>query len=148
MANGNFGGFWIRFVALVIDCVIVGTLSWGAAVGFDIIQPSPPEIAQFIANAFQVIFSLGYFWILQTRMSGTPGKRLLGLRLVNSNFNRPTYRQGFIRWLMTIPSALVFCLGYILAARHPKKQGWHDRVAGTYVIRGRPASEQPARAAA
>ena len=65
---------------------------------------------------------------------GTLGKYAFGIRLVNRSFSQPSYKQMFTRWLMTIPSALVLCAGFFSVGWHPKKQGWHDRIAKTVVV--------------
>jgi len=65
---------------------------------------------------------------------GTLGKYAFGIRLVNRSFSQPSYKQMFTRWLMTIPSALVLGGGFFSVGWHPKKQGWHDRVAKTVVV--------------
>lgn len=144
-----YGGFWRRLVAFVLDAFILVVPTWiichFIATFFidDYMQMEDhhPEqltlaIIQFIV---QFSLSLAYFWYLQVKFMGTPGKYALGLRLVDESMKRPTLKQGFIRWLMTIPSTFILCGGYIAVGINTRKQGWHDRVAGTLVVRKYPA---------
>jgi RDD family. len=45
------------------------------------------------------------------------------------------YGKGFLRWVGMIISGLVLLLGYIWILIDKKNQGWHDKIAGTYVIK-------------
>jgi len=96
------------------------------------------SLASGLSGASWVTGTILYFGVLQAFWSGTIGKRLLGLRLVGADLQPIDWRTGVGRTLAMMISSL--CLGAVgwSVAFHPRKRGWHDRVASTCVI-------QPAR---
>ena len=69
--------------------------------------------------------------------AATPGKMMLKLKIVNaSDFGAMSTGQAFGRYFAYIPAALVLCIGFLWVAFDARKQGWHDKLAGTVVIRG------------
>jgi uncharacterized RDD family membrane protein YckC len=66
----------------------------------------------------------------------TPGKMLLGMKVVDQNGHQPSIGTAFVREVPgKIVSGIVLGLGYIWAAFDARKQGWHDKMAGTHVVR-------------
>jgi uncharacterized RDD family membrane protein YckC len=75
------------------------------------------------------------FWIAR---QATPGKMLLKLRVVDAKTLGPlTPGQAIGRYLGYYVSILGLMLGFIWVGFDPRKQGWHDKLAGTLVIRGK-----------
>lgn len=75
------------------------------------------------------------FWAYK---STTPGKMILGLKIVDAKTNENmSIGQMVIRYVGYYPSMLVVGLGFIWVAFDSKKQGWHYKLAGTIVIRSR-----------
>ncbi|MHB1413835.1 MAG: RDD family protein, partial [Chloroflexota bacterium] len=66
---------------------------------------------------------------------GTPGKLLLGFHIVGADGRHIGFGRSFARFICQILSAVVLCLGYIWVGVDAHKQGWHDKIAGTFVIR-------------
>lgn len=86
-----------------------------------------------ISYLFPAIASIT-FWIYK---SATPGKMVLGLKIVDADTGGPCSTGQLIgRYLGYYVSLLVFFLGFIWVAFDKRKQGWHDKLAGTLVIRG------------
>jgi uncharacterized RDD family membrane protein YckC len=74
-----------------------------------------------------------WFW---RKHRGTPGKMLLKLRVVDAETGDTlTLPQAIGRYLAYIPAALVLFLGFIWVGFSGRKQGWHDMMAGTVVVR-------------
>ncbi len=74
--------------------------------------------------------------ILLTLLNGrTIGKVLLGVRVVGANGERITFGKALVRSLMKIVSIYVLFLGCLWVVWDGRKQGWHDKVAGTLVVR-------------
>ena len=65
---------------------------------------------------------------------GTPGKLILGLRIVNDKGNYIGIPMAILRYIGKILSAVILGIGYIMIAFTEKKQGLHDKIAKTYVI--------------
>ena len=74
-----------------------------------------------------------WFWL---RYLGTPGKMVVKLQIVDAvTGNKMTTAQAIIRYFSYIPAILPLCLGFIWVGIDKRKQGWHDKLAGTLVIR-------------
>jgi uncharacterized RDD family membrane protein YckC len=66
----------------------------------------------------------------------TPGMRLVEIRLVRADGVEPVgLGRGFLRWVGMEISGIVLLLGYAWVLIDKKRQGWHDKIAGTYVVR-------------
>jgi len=60
----------------------------------------------------------------------------VGIKVVNAQGNRPTLRVAALREVLgKLISTIVLCLGFLWIDRDKQKQGWHDRIAGTYVVK-------------
>lgn len=126
-------GFWIRVVAYVIDAVIVGVVS--SVFGGGAVAPSSDGSINYNMNATGLLISAVYFlgaWIL---FGTTVGMRVLGMRIVMTGGAKLTPTAAVIRFLGLILSFVVIFIGVIWVAFDKNKQGWHDKMAGTYVIR-------------
>ncbi|MGL9757538.1 MAG: RDD family protein [Wolbachia sp.] len=86
------------------------------------------QIVQFI-----ILFSyVAYMWI---RFGATPGKLLLGLRVVNAQtFEKLTLKQAIKRFFSFILSTAPLFLGFIWASFDKRCQTWHDKIANTVVV--------------
>lgn len=74
-----------------------------------------------------------FCWV---KFAGTPGKRLLKLKVLDeATGNQLTLGQAILRYIGYIPSAIVFGLGYLWVIWDGKKQGWHDKIAKTVVVK-------------
>jgi uncharacterized RDD family membrane protein YckC len=137
LASADFGGFWIRFLAVLVDSAIVFFLmvliiAGGAtALGEDM-----APIAVFAAWLFAFL----YWPVLHcSPLQGTFGKALLRLRVTGYQGTRISFLRSLGRELAKILSGAVLMIGYILAGFTARKQSLHDLVASTYVVReGKP----------
>ncbi len=76
--------------------------------------------------------------------NATPGKLLVHAKIVDARTGAPpSKRQLLVRYLGYYLSMLPFGLGFLWIAIDPRKQGWHDKLAGTVVVR--PATSNAAR---
>jgi uncharacterized RDD family membrane protein YckC len=147
-----YAGFWLRFVAWIIDRIVLQvassilTLPFAATMGLREIlrhhQPvSPEEVFPLLASMEKVflivlVLSWLYYALLESSSwQGTLGKKALGLEVTDLagsriSFGRATGRY-FARWI----SVMTVGIGYIMAGFTEKKQALHDIIAGTLVIR-------------
>ena len=134
----RYGGFWRRFAALTIDTIIlylftiilslIGTRLMPIYNGFTWVAVIPYYGMALIINAV-------YFTYFHGISGQTPGKRMLGLRVVQAGGEHMTPGIALLRWVGYIISKTPLFLGFIWAAFDGRKQGWHDKIAGTCVIR-------------
>jgi uncharacterized RDD family membrane protein YckC len=132
----ELGGFWIRAFAYVIDVFfatfagMVMSVIWKVTEA--VMHYHSPE---WIAPTLSVCLTVTYLTAFQALFEGTLGKRAMGLRLVSQTFEPLTVSQGFYRYLMFILGSLPLGLGYFSIGWNTHKQGWHDRIVGTLVVR-------------
>lgn len=98
---------------------------------------APGYISAYLANSLMQAFILGsIFIVVWSYSAATPGKWLLRMRIVDEKTGlRPTRRQFIIRFIGAILASLPFMLGFLWMAFDKKKQGWHDKMAGTVVVK-------------
>jgi uncharacterized RDD family membrane protein YckC len=114
-------------MAIVADSLIVYILGLivGAIIGRTVLG---------IGVGFLV--GLVYNWYFWTRNNGqTPAKSFMGIRVVKTNGSRLTDLDAVVRYIGYYISGFVLGLGYLWAFIDADKQAWHDKLAGTYVVR-------------
>jgi uncharacterized RDD family membrane protein YckC len=126
----DLAGVGSRFVALLIDGVILSVI--GGVIGA-LFGDRPGEIGA--GTGISVIIQAAYMIALLSQWGTTLGGRVMGLKVVDSGGNMPSVGTAAIRWLMSIVSSAVILLGYIWAFWDGNKQTWHDKVAGTFVVK-------------
>jgi uncharacterized RDD family membrane protein YckC len=129
----QYGGFWIRFLALLADSAIVFVLSTALLVGATMALAPDDMTVAVIA-----VWALGFlYWPIlhASRLRATFGKALLGLRVTRFDGRRISILRALWREIAKIFSSTVFLLGYVIAAVTPRKQALHDLMAATYVAR-------------
>ena len=137
----QYVGFWARLCAAVIDLVLqtLITLPLVYVIYGRLSEPETIFIGWgpfFITYVLPAILIIG-FWL---RLQATPGKMAISAVIVDADTGAPlTPRQSIIRYLGYYVSALGLGLGYIWVAFDKRKQGWHDKMANSVVIR-RPRS--------
>ncbi len=119
----EYAGFWIRFLAAIIDGIILSAVT---ALFFFI---------PFVFRGGLVIWWI-YHWLFTGIKGQTPGKMALGIRVVDAGGEKPGLGIAALREILgkTI-STLIFFLGFLFIGISDKKRGWHDEIAGTYVVK-------------
>jgi uncharacterized RDD family membrane protein YckC len=157
-----YAGFWLRFVAALVDGVIIGIPFWivvgvlifmfgGLGVMLHRIphdsQPADPREVMALLAPFFMAFFLGWlvFFILQwlyfaimesSERQATFGKSVMSLRVTNSEGQRISFGHATGRFFAKIVSGMVpLAIGYIMAGFTERKQALHDLIAGTLVLR-------------
>ena len=130
-ATGNKAGFWIRTFAYIIDAIGISIVSGIIA---SLIGGGPTSAT---SNGLNFLFGLAYFVYFWSAQGGgqTLGMRVLNLKVVRTDGSAMTITQGLIRYLGLLVSFICIFIGVIWVAFDADKQGWHDKIAGTYVIR-------------
>jgi uncharacterized RDD family membrane protein YckC len=134
-ASPAFGGFWIRFLAYVVDALIVGA----GCVVIAVAAGLAGEVFALLATLVLLFGPILYFVALHaSARQATYGKALVGLRVADSGGNRISFLRSLGRELAKIISAFPLMIGFLLAAFTQRKQALHDMVASTVVVRDSP----------
>jgi len=120
----DYGGYWKRGLADLIDGIFLG-------IGFGIVGFGPKNVAGIL----EIVIFLTYMIWFKLSYGATPGYQMLDMKIVSINGAELTLKQIVIRLFSTFFSAVLFGLGYIWIAFDKNKQAWHDKIAGTYVIK-------------
>lgn len=135
----EYVGFWSRVGASLIDSVLVILVTapllyalYGETYFTDVetIYWGPGEL---LINNLLPAIGVILFWSYR---SATPGKMLIHARIVDArSFRKPSTGQLIGRYLGYFVSLIPLGLGLFWIAFDRRKQGWHDKLAGTVVIR-------------
>jgi uncharacterized RDD family membrane protein YckC len=85
-------------------------------------------------NIVILAITIGYFTYLHGSTGQTIGKMICQLKVIQENGEPLSYGKSFLRWIGYLVSAVVLNIGFLWVAFDKNKQGWHDKIAGTYVI--------------
>ena len=136
-----YGGFWLRVVASLLDTIWMMVLTTPLLVwiyGADYMMSGKlfNGVAELVINYVLPAIVVVLFWIA---LSATPGKLLLKLYIVDARSGgRPTKGQLVGRYLGYYVSMIPLLLGFAWVGWDKRKQGFHDKLAGTAVVRGKP----------
>jgi uncharacterized RDD family membrane protein YckC len=143
----RYAGFWLRFLALVVDSVILGIgmapiiyRPMASNVGT---QPKPQDILNFYMSGSpqlwallllaQLIYWLYYASFESSAWQATPGKRLFGLFVTDLVGKRISFARATGRNFAKLLSQFIFFAGYLMAGFTARKQALHDFLAGCLV---------------
>ncbi len=129
-------GFFRRFFAFALDWIILSVLADLLSFAYRLGTGSSEGMMSLNASLILsfVIFLL-YFTLLTGEGGQTLGKMVLGIRVVAEEGTPVRMSRALVRTLSYILSSFLFCLGFLWALWDKRKQAWHDKVAGTIVIR-------------
>ena len=118
-------GFWIRLAAAIIDGVVISLASFAIFRFTSSLLGSPG------------ILIIWLYYCLFTGLKGqTLGKMALGIKVVDEQGNIPGLARAALREVPgKIVSFVAFCLGFLWIIWDERKQGWHDKIARTCVVR-------------
>jgi uncharacterized RDD family membrane protein YckC len=124
-ATGAKAGFWTRFVAALIDGVVLGVVSFVLVLAL-----------HAVGYGIEFLVSLAYFTYLEGSTGQTLGKKSMQIKVVDTDGGGPIgYGRAAVRWFGRILSALVIYLGYLWMLWDKDKQCWHDKLANDYVVK-------------
>lgn len=129
-----------RFLALFIDSLIIGLVVGIIVAAISAAIPTPPPTQGNTTNSgISFIVGLIYYSVFLLQWNGqTPGKRVMKVRVVKADGSALTFADVFIRYIGYYLNSIVLLIGWIWAFFDPRRQGWHDKMARTYVV---PAAE-------
>jgi uncharacterized RDD family membrane protein YckC len=157
--TATYASFGRRFVALIIDGIIIGVIQSIvitpilALLGFGIASEiadgggNMDEAAAIgmigaviatIGSVFLISWAISIFYYAimeSSKAQGSVGKLAMGIKVTDMNGERITFAKGLIRAIGKIISQMILFIGYIMAAFTEKKQGLHDMIASTLVVK-------------
>ena len=131
VAAVEYAGVGSRFIALLIDGVILGVI--GAVIG--LIVDGDAASTSGTSSILSIVISAAYFIGLIGSSGLTLGGRVLGVRVVDANGQQPSFGTAAIRWIGSYVSAIILLIGYLMAFWDGRKQTLHDKMASTYVVK-------------
>ena len=135
MSKKEYAGFWVRLGARLIDRIILILLFYG----FILLGVTLAFLLNFLVLIIPfyiggILLGPFYYTYMTSKYGATFGKRLIGLKVVDKKGNNLTYSRAFVRWLGHIVNIFTLALGYFWIGWDKKKQGFHDKMAQSYVI--------------
>lgn len=133
-------GFWIRLGAGVVDglvfllityvvySLIFGLVNWLTYSNVFLISS---VITGAVAVAISIVYFAG-FWVWRGQ---TPGKVVMGIKVIRTDSSPVTWSRALLRYAAYVVSACTLFIGFIMIAFDEKKQGLHDKIADTYVVK-------------
>ena len=160
MSLTAYAGFWLRFVAYIVDYIIIQVaqsiiifpilglfgisfftfnddidweyMSQGEIMAMAATMVGAAGAAITVALVLQVLY---YSLMEASKYQGTVGKLVLGLKVTDMNGEALDFSKAFIRNLAKILSGMIFLIGYIMAGFTDKKQALHDIIAGALIVK-------------
>jgi uncharacterized RDD family membrane protein YckC len=128
----QYAGFWIRFLAKIIDRIILGVM--GAAVGLGLaglnlsmsVEPgqfNPVQLA--VSMVTGLVIGIGYTVFFLGKFGATPGKMAVGIKVIRSDGAPITYGRA----------GIILYIGYIMAGFDEEKRALHDHICDTRVVK-------------
>ena len=150
----EYAGFWMRLGAYLIDGIILGVISsfiWtigsiiGLIAGLAAIGGGGEEffdVASLLVNVVYIVIGIinfiigvAYFVCFWKWRGQTPGKMALGIRVIRTDGSSIGWGRALLRYLGYIVSTIILLIGSLWIAFDGRKQGVHDKIADTYVVR-------------
>jgi len=144
-------GFWARVAAALIDTVmlLVVTAPLSFLVYGSVMGPGGLAFRGAADLLIQWALPAAIIILLWSRLQATPGKLVVGARIVDADSGEaPSTAQLLIRYVGYFVSSIPLGLGLLWVGIDRRKQGWHDKMANTVVIRRsnkEPVAFQPTR---
>ena len=131
-----YAGFWLRFIASLIDGIIVIIFSVSINLGADALTHTHGTVGAVLLIDF--LLNWLYSALMESSHSqATLGKLALGIKVTDMEGNPISFGRSSGRYFGKIISKLILLIGYIMAAFTAKKQALHDMLAGCLVVRHR-----------
>lgn len=142
----EYVGFWPRFGASLVDTILLGIIIYPLLTAFygesywtseEFVKGPLDFLLSWVFPAIAVIM----FWVAK---QATPGKMAVAAKIVDAKTgNAASTGQLIGRYLAYFLSGIPLFLGFIWVAFDERKQGWHDKLAGTVVVRQKNRQPKP-----
>lgn len=137
-SSHNYAGFGKRFVAVFIDGIIIGIVNAVVALPFTAASNGEQTPMMTLAQLINVLIGVGYGMYFIGKKGQTPGKMAMKIKVVKKDgatgelgFMTAFLREVVGKFISSIPLGL----GYLWVLWDKDKQTWHDKIAGTIVVK-------------
>lgn len=127
-----YSGFWRRFVAVLIDGIIIGIVM--SALSALIPSLKSADLGSQYSTV-QFILLTAYSVVLLSLWQATVGKKVMGVIVTAEDGSKAPVGKLVVRELMKLVSAAILLIGYLMMLWDPRKQTLHDKAAGTVVVK-------------
>lgn len=136
----RYAGFWVRLVAFILDAIVLAVITAALAPligGGNVVTVEDGTYAvNYTANAVGLLIDLVYFVGFWAWRGQSPGMIPFNMQVVlAADGGKVDVVRALLRYVGLIISIVVLLLGVIWIAFDRRKQGWHDKIAGTVVVR-------------
>ncbi len=140
-----YGGFWLRFLAKLVDWVLLGVVNSVLLFVFIpimVLGGGDPErfgpamvVIQPLLSLIGMVLNAAYTTFFLGRYGATLGKMACGLKVVTADGGKVSYARALGRYFAEILSGLTLYIGYIIAAFDEQKRTLHDHICNTRVVK-------------
>ncbi len=130
----RFLAFLIDFGVMIVIGIVFGILSYVATKALG-------TMGALVIGLLQLLINIAYYpylWGVDNPITGrgqSIGKMVMGIKIINEDGSDIALGGAVLRWLGYIVSYLVIFLGYVWIFIDDNNQGWHDKIAKTYVVK-------------
>ncbi len=147
IATSSYAGFWLRFVAWIIDSIVLGViiailslLTYRGLASLMTANGAGMRQIHEVYHGLGIFLRLGLWWLYFAIMESsvkqaTLGKLALGLRVTDLEGKRISFARASGRLFSKILSGIIFCIGYMMAGWTVRKQALHVLMADTLVLK-------------
>jgi uncharacterized RDD family membrane protein YckC len=133
-------GFWIRAVAAIIDSLLVTAVEVALGLVLGLVTAGLDSTGQnmiaVVIWLFGTVLTVAYYVFFTGYCGQTPGKMALRIKVIRTNGMEMGYGKAALREVLgKFVSGILLGIGYLMVAFDPQKQGLHDKIADTYVIK-------------
>jgi uncharacterized RDD family membrane protein YckC len=126
----QYAGFWIRFVAIVIDIIILAIVNSFIGIIFGQGASGTSGLPALLSLAV----GAAYYIVAYSRYGQSVGKLAMGIKVVDVNGGLLSPGGAGVRYIGYWVSSIILLIGYLMVIWDPRKQGLHDKMAGSFVI--------------
>ena len=126
----QYAGFGSRFVSFIIDTLVLAII--GGTVGYSLSSGQQTYVQGWPSLAISYFYNI-LSWLYWD--GATIGKKVMGIKVIRVDGSNVTFATGLIRMVSYLVSAFTLFLGFIWILFDCKKQGFHDKIAGTIVVK-------------
>ncbi len=134
----DLAGISLRATAFLVDLILIfGITTLTLRIGLLIVDTDFGTNMNVVAPLYLILLFLSstYFVFLQGLAGQTIGKMIFGIRVIGDDGESPGPWEAFVRWLGYFISTFFIFIGFVWALFDSKGQAWHDKFAGTYVVK-------------